>query len=115
MAGERDSVTWPSNAGVEAGNRRPVHLPVAQRRVGVVGDLVGRHLHFGDLEEPGCGVRCGAASSRPVEVEGDRESAGRLLDHLFVCIHQAAESGRPKHDEVRRHRRTHDHLEVRQR
>ncbi len=37
--------------------------------------------------------RLRAASSGPFEVEGDRESARRLLDHLILSVHQAAEDG----------------------
>lgn len=34
------------------------------------------------------------SSARSFEVDGDRESAERLLDHLIAGIHQAAENGR---------------------
>ena len=37
-----------------------------------------------------------AASTGPFEVEGDREAAGRLLDHLILGFHQAAEEGMPR-------------------
>ncbi len=48
-----------------------------------------------DLSLLATAPRLPADSSHPFEVEGDRESAGRLLDHLIVGIHQAAEDGMP--------------------